>query len=78
MITVRQECFDASTIATNSPIFGKLNPNQNPNTPAMPKLPECVGVSRGGAIAVSSIARNPHLICAVHPTGSDTDTCPDF
>ena len=44
----------------------------------MSKLPECVGVSRGGAIAVSSLARNPHLICAVHPTGSDTDTCPDF
>ena len=23
-------------------------------------------------------ARNPYLVCAVHPTGSDTDTCPDF
>lgn len=23
-------------------------------------------------------ARNPRLICAVHPTGSDTDTCPDL
>jgi len=31
--------------------WGKLN--QNPNTPPMPKLPECVGVSRGGALAVS-------------------------
>jgi hypothetical protein len=40
--------------ATNTPIFGKLNPNQNLNTPAMPKIHECVGVSRGGAIAVSS------------------------
>jgi hypothetical protein len=43
---------------------------------AMPKIPKCVGASRGFAIAVSSIARNPHLICAVPPT--DTDTCPDF
>jgi len=24
------------------------------------------------------LARNPHLICAVHPTGPNTDTCPDF
>ncbi len=31
----------------------------------MPQLPECVGVSRGGAIAVSSLARNPPLVCAV-------------
>jgi len=23
-------------------------------------------------------ARNPHLVCAVHPTGSYTDTYPDF
>ena len=23
-------------------------------------------------------ARNPHLVCAVHPTGPHTDTCPDF
>ncbi len=23
-------------------------------------------------------ARNPHLICAVHPAGPNTDTCPDF
>ena len=23
-------------------------------------------------------ARNPYLVCAVHPTGSDTDTGPDF
>jgi len=31
----------------------------------MLKLPECVGVSRGGAIAASSLARNPPLVCAV-------------
>ena len=44
--------------------FGR-NPNQIPNPLVMPKLPECVGVSRGGAIAASSIARNPPLVCAV-------------
>lgn len=44
----------------------------------MPKLHECVGSIRAGSIAVSSIARNPHLICAVHPTGPNTDTCIDF
>ncbi|WP_339374275.1 hypothetical protein [Oscillatoria nigro-viridis] len=44
----------------------------------MLKLHECVGSIRGGAIAVSSIARNPHLICAVHPTAPNTDTGIDF
>jgi hypothetical protein len=44
----RARCLDASAIATNTPIFGKLN--QNPNTPC-PCLPESVGVSRDGAIA---------------------------
>jgi hypothetical protein len=53
---VTQRCLDASAIATNTSIFGKLNPDQNLNTLAMPKIPECVGVSRGGAIAVSSTA----------------------
>jgi len=23
-------------------------------------------------------ARNPHLVCAVHRAGPNTDTCPDF
>ena len=36
----------------------------------MPKIHEC---SR-----CLLLARNPYLVCAVHPTGSDTDTCPDF
>jgi hypothetical protein len=36
----------------------------------MPKIHEC---SR-----CLLYARNPYLVCAVHPTGSDTDTCPDF
>ena len=67
---VKQRCFDASAIATDTPIFGKLNPNQNPNTPAMPKLPECD--------RCLLYAHNPHLICAVHPAGPDADTCPDF
>jgi len=36
----------------------------------MPKLPECD--------RCFLYAHNPHLICAVHPTGPNTDTCPDF
>ena len=36
----------------------------------MPKIHEC---SR-----CLLYARNPYLVCAVHPTGSDTDTSPDF
>jgi len=54
LMWVKQQCLDASALPTNTSIFGKLNPDQNLNTLAMPKLPECVGVSRGGAIAVSS------------------------
>ncbi|MEG4202727.1 hypothetical protein QUA20_02170 [Microcoleus sp. Pol7_A1] len=56
-------------IATNTPICQKLNPDQNPNTPAMPKLPECD--------RYVLYARNPHLICAVHRAGPNADTCPD-
>jgi hypothetical protein len=36
----------------------------------MPKLPECD--------RCLLYARNPHLVCAVHPTGPNTDTCIDF
>jgi len=39
-------------------------------TPAMPKLPQCD--------RCLLYARNPHLICAVHPAGPNTDTCLDF
>lgn len=67
---VKQRFLDASAHATNTPIFGKLNPDQNLNTPAMPKVPECD--------RCLLFARNPDLVCTVHPTGSDTDTCPDF
>jgi hypothetical protein len=56
--------------ATNTRIFGKLNPDQNPNAPAMPKVPECD--------RCFLYPRNPHLVCAVHPTGPNADTCPDF
>ncbi len=38
---VKQPCLDASAHATNTPIFGKLNPNPNSNPPVMPKLLEC-------------------------------------
>ncbi|MEG4086374.1 hypothetical protein [Microcoleus sp. POL10_C6] len=77
MMRVKQRCFDVSAIATNTPMLGKLKPNPKPQH-AMPKIPECVGVSRGGAIAVSSLARKPHLVCAVHPTGPNTNTWIDF
>ncbi|MCW6050122.1 hypothetical protein K4039_08510 [Lyngbya sp. CCAP 1446/10] len=36
----------------------------------MPKLPQCD--------RCLLYARNPHLICAVHPTGPTADTCLDF
>jgi hypothetical protein len=36
----------------------------------MPKLPECD--------RCLLFARNPHLVCAVHPTGPNTNTCIDF
>jgi len=57
-------------IATNTPIFGKLNPDQNLNTLAMPKIHECD--------RCLLYARNPHLVCAVHPAGPNTNTCLDF
>jgi hypothetical protein len=53
-----------------SSIFEKLNSNQKPNPPAMPKLPECD--------RCQLYARNPHLVCAVHPAGPTADTCLDF
>ncbi|MEG4596052.1 DUF5049 domain-containing protein [Microcoleus sp. F8_C2] len=36
----------------------------------MPKLPECD--------RCLLLARDPHLICAVHPAGPNADTCLDF
>ena len=33
----RARCLDASAHATNTPIFGKLNPDQNPTDPPCPK-----------------------------------------
>ena len=36
----------------------------------MPKLPECD--------RCLLYARNPHLVCAVHPAGPNTNTCLDF
>lgn len=36
----------------------------------MPKIPDCD--------RCSLYARNPHLICAVHPDGIDTEFCLDF
>ena len=36
----------------------------------MPKLPECD--------RCLLLARNPHLVCAVHPASPNTNTCLDF
>jgi hypothetical protein len=36
----------------------------------MPKIPACD--------RCLLYARNPYLICAVHPMGVETETCPDF
>ncbi len=36
----------------------------------MPKIPDCD--------RCSLYAHNPHLICAVHPDGVETDKCLDF
>jgi hypothetical protein len=47
----------------------KLQPQPQPQH-AMPKLPECD--------RCLLYARNPYLVCAVHPTGPNTNTCPDF
>jgi hypothetical protein len=52
------------------PNFWQTKPRPKPQHPAMPKIPECD--------RCLLYARNPHLVCAVHPTGPNTDTCPDF
>lgn len=36
----------------------------------MPKLPECD--------RCQLYARNPHLVCAVHPMGVESNQCPDY
>ncbi len=67
---VKQRFLGASVIATNTQICEKLNPDQNLNTATMPKIHECD--------RCLLFARNPHLVCAVHPTGPNADTCPDL
>jgi len=63
-------CNHGSAHATNTSIFGKLNPDQNPNTLAMPKLPLVRSLSPLGPQPTPRLCR--------HPTGPNTDTCPDF
>lgn len=36
----------------------------------MPKIPECDRCQR--------YSKNPHLVCAIHPIGPDSDSCLDF
>ncbi|MEG3883557.1 hypothetical protein QT971_05005 [Microcoleus sp. herbarium19] len=68
---VKQQCLDASAHATNTRIFGKLNPDQNPTNPPCPK-------SLSAIDRCLLFARNPHLVCAVHPAGPNSNTCIDF
>jgi hypothetical protein len=44
---------------------------------AMPKIPDCdCEASRRHRCTL--YAHNPHLVCAVHPDGIDTESCLDF
>jgi hypothetical protein len=52
------------------PNFWETKPRPKPQHPPMPKIPECD--------RCLLYARNPHLVCAVHPTGPNTNTCIDF
>jgi hypothetical protein len=50
------------------------------------KIPDCVRVGAARLLDVACrrqsrcllYSHNPHLICAVHPEGVDSDRCPDF
>jgi hypothetical protein len=43
----------------------------------MPKIPDCDALRAGFAHRCSLYAHNPHLVCAVHPDGIDTESCLD-
>jgi hypothetical protein len=42
------------------------------------KIPECDALRAGFAHRCLLYSHDPHLICAVHPDGIDTETCLDF
>ncbi|MEG3941921.1 MULTISPECIES: hypothetical protein [unclassified Microcoleus] len=71
-----ERCCEISTAAITVPRSRSQHPNfwetkTNIKTqPAMPKLPECD--------RCLLFAHNPHLVCAVHPAGPNTNTCIDF
>ncbi len=44
----------------------------------MPKIPECDALRAGFAHRCSLYCHDPHLICAVHPDGINTESCLDF
>jgi hypothetical protein len=44
----------------------------------MPKIPDCDALCAGFAHRCTLYAHNPHLVCAVHPDGIDTESCLDF
>jgi len=56
---VKQQCLDASAHATNTPIFGKLNPDQNPTDPLCPKSMSAIAVSSTAATHTSSVPSTP-------------------
>jgi hypothetical protein len=44
----------------------------------MPKISICDALRAGFAHRCSLYAHNPHLVCAVHPDGVNSDRCLDF
>ena len=44
----------------------------------MPKIPECDALCAGFAHRCTLYSHNPHLVCAVHPDGVNSDRCLDF
>ena len=63
---VKQQCLDASAHATNTSIFGKLNPDQSLNTLTMPKIPLVLTLSpRSPATHTSSVPCIPQALTLI-------------
>jgi len=60
------------------PNFWQTKPRPKPQHPRHAQTPRVRRRKPGRSHRCLLYARNPYLVCAVHPTGSDTDTCPDF
>ncbi|HEY9890712.1 MAG TPA: hypothetical protein V6D37_02660 [Candidatus Sericytochromatia bacterium] len=61
-----------------NPILSQTKPKPKPQRARHAQIPRMRRRKPGRSHRCLLYARNPHLVCAVHPTGSDTDTCPDF